>query len=336
MKHKKVIILVNLGTPDIPTVSSVRKYLREFLSDPRVIDIHPWIRFILVNFIIAPFRSFKSAKLYKRLWTEEGSPLLANSMKLCRKLSITAGNDYDVFPAMRYGKPSLTRLLNSLKEKNYLQIILVPLFPQYASSTTGSITANALRTVSEWNVVPDIRVIGSFYNKPQYVHAISSQLKDHDPGRYDHVLFSFHGLPLRQVYRMHQDIECSQFKCDQSITEQNRNCYRASCYHSARLIAAEAGLEQNKFSVAFQSRFTRKWLGPFTDDTIRELAQKGIDRLLVICPSFVADCLETIVETGHEYKKLFLQNGGKEFTLVKSLNDDDRWSKGLFSLILSK
>ena len=325
MKKRKALLVVNLGTPDKPRKKEVRKYLTEFLNDRRVIDI-PWLfQKILVNLIIIPFRVGNSTKVYKKLWTENGSPLLIYLNSLADKLQEKLGNEYHVYRAMRYGKPELSKTLEQLNHDRMDELILFPLFPQYASSTTGSIVEKMLSRVRKWEAIPGIRIIEQYYNHPGFINAFANRISQYNPEKYDHVVFSYHGLPLRHIRKIHpgnSGIDCS---CEKEMPASGSMCYKATCYETTRLLANKLNIPEDKYSVGFQSRLSKDWLYPFTDKLIEDLAKKGARRVLITAPSFVADCLETNVELGDEYRELFQEHGGEELTLVESLNDSDEW-----------
>ena len=330
---KKAVILINVGTPESPGRKHVRKYLTEFLNDRRVIDI-PWLaRKILVNLIIIPFRTGKSAALYQRLWTQAGSPLRIHLENLVKKLNAQGGEEYRFFGAMRYGSPSIKEILARVMDENFTQIILFPLYPQYASSTTGTVVGEALNIVRSKEVIPEIKTIVQFYDRQAYIDAFAARVREHDLSEYDHVLFSFHGLPERQIRKVHPGTGPGDCTCETSMPSHGRYCYKATCYETTRLIAERLGLPRERYTVAFQSRLSRNWLSPFSDDKVRDFAAKGMKNVLVVAPSFVADCLETTMEIGEDYRDLFLQLGGEKLTLVESLNDSDEWARAIGEMV---
>lgn len=331
---KTCVVLINLGTPDSPSVSDVRKYLREFLMDERVIDINPLGRWLLVNLIIAPFRGPKSAREYKKLWTPEGSPLLLHGIKVKDDLQKLLPENYTVEFAMRYQNPSMQSVFGRISKANYDRIVLLPMYPQNASSTTGSSLEKAMEIIRKWWVIPEIKMISQYYDHPKYIQAFCERGKKHRPDNFDHVLFSFHGLPERHVDKVYTDNRpCKDHHCETGIDEQNKFCYKATCYETAKQIADK--LQIKNYSVAFQSRLGKDpWLEPYADKTVELLAKQGIKRLLVFSPAFVADCLETTVEIGEAYKELFEQHGGEHLQLVESLNDHPLWVECLRDLVL--
>lgn len=331
---KTAVLLLNLGTPDSPGVSDVRSYLSQFLNDPRVIDI-PWLlRKILVNGIIVPFRAPKSAKVYKKLWTENGSPLLYHSNNVKELLQQELQNTHDVYLAMRYKNPSITSVLEEIRKKNYTKIIVLPMFPQYASASTGSALEEAMRIISKWWVIPEVRIISQYYNHPLYIKAFVDRGYQFDINQYDHVLFSYHGLPERQVDKVYDNDLCANHNCEKEVDEENKFCYKATCYETTRLLVNQLNIPQDKYTVCFQSRLDKKWLEPFSDKIVEECAKRGMKKILVFSPAFTADCLETTIEIGEEYQELFEEHGGEKVQLVESLNSHPLWIQCLKDLVL--
>lgn len=334
MSAKIGVLLINLGTPDSPSVSDVRKYLSEFLNDPRVIDI-PWLlRKILVNIVIVPFRAPKSAKIYKQLWTKNGSPIIIYGKSVKEKLQAALGSNFDVEIAMRYQNPGLDEVISHMQKKVYDKIIIIPLFPQYASASTGSAIEKAINLIRKWWVIPEINVISQFYDNEGFINTIVERSKQYNLNEYDHILFSYHGLPERQVDKVYNDGKpCSEHNCESEINEENKFCYKAACYATTRLLVEKLQIPKEKYTVCFQSRLDKKWLEPFADKVIIEKAKEGFKKLLVFSPAFVADCLETIVEIGIDYKELFEKSGGEKLQLVESLNDHPMWIETLKKLV---
>jgi len=327
------VILVNLGTPDSPALPDVRKYLFQFLNDRRVIDL-PWVlQKALVNLIIVPFRAPKSTKLYEQLWSPKGSPLLYYSEQVAVEIQSRLGDGSKIFNAMRYGKPDLKEVLNQVEKQIFKKIIVLPLFPQYASATTGSVIELVMKQISSWQTYPNIQIISNFHDHPAFVKAFAAQGAKYDVASFDHVLFSFHGLPLRQINKLHPGRDCLTCACAKETIPEGKLCYKAACYETARLIAAETGLSAKDYSVTFQSRLSKNWMSPFTDKVLIEKAKSGTKRILVFAPSFVADCLETKVEIEQEYGHLFKENGGEHLQMVESLNDSRIWIDGLEQMI---
>lgn len=333
---KTAVLLINLGTPDSPSVGDVRSYLSQFLNDRRVIDLPWFLRKFLVNVIIVPFRAGKSAKVYKKLWTDKGSPLLFHSQAMRDLLQTELGAQYDVFLAMRYKNPSIPYVLKDIHRGNYSRIIVLPLFPHYASATTGSAHEEVMRIVRKWWVVPEIEFVGQYYDHPLFIEAFVSRGQKFRIGDYDHVLFSYHGLPERQVDKAHAEGRCSDQVCAHEVNEENKFCYKATCYATTRLLATGLGISKEDYTVCFQSRLDQKWLKPFSDEVVRECAKKGMKKILVFSPAFTADCLETVVEIGDEYQEIFHDNGGDKVQLVESLNDHPSWIQCLKDLVVSR
>lgn len=339
MKAKKGVLLINLGTPDSPKVSDVRKYLDEFLMDGRVIDIGTIQRNLLVRGAIVPFRSPKTAKLYNEIWDKEkGSPLLYISELQAELLRKELGDDYQVELAMRYQKPSIEDALQRLKLALVDSIQIIPLFPQYASASTGSVIEKVMKLMATWHAFPRISIINQFYDNELMIEAFAANAQEKEPGKYDHVLFSFHGLPVRQLKNVDNSGKhgCAAPSCCAQITTSNKFCYAAQCHETARLIAAKIQLNKEKYTVCFQSRLGKDpWVQPYTSDVLVDLAKKGVKRLLVLCPAFVADCLETLYEVTEEYGQEFKKLGGEHVELVPSLNDHPKWIEALKQMVLA-
>ncbi len=329
---KTTVLLINLGTPDSPSTGDVRSYLGQFLNDPRVVDL-PWLlRKILVNLIIVPFRAPKSAEIYRKLWTEEGSPIVIHGERVRELLQEKLGEEYTVELAMRYKNPSIPDVLERIRKSNPDRIVVLPLFPQYASASTGSALEEVMDGVKRWWVIPEIRFISQYWDHPAFVRALIERGREYDWREYDHVLFSYHGLPERQVDKVYEDGLCADRDCEHEITPENKYCYKATCYGTTRLLAEGLGIPEENYTVCFQSRLDKKWLEPFADKLVEEHARKGAKKLLVFSPSFVADCLETTIEIGDEYQELFVENGGEKVQLVESLNDHPAWIEALAAL----
>ena len=335
---KTGVLLINLGTPDSPSTADVRKYLTQFLNDPRVIDINPIGRFLLVNAIIVPFRSSKSAKLYQHIWTNEGSPLLTNSNKMKVLLQKELGDQYVVELGMRYQNPSLEFALNKLKEAQVDKIIMIPLYPQYASSSTGSSVEEAIRLLKKWEVTPSFEVISKFYDNPDFIQACVEVAKKYDIKDYDHVVFSYHGLPERHIKKGSDHYgkgTCQLGSCCDKITKNNQYCYRANCFETTRQLVKHLNIPEGKYETTFQSRLDDKWIKPYSDKVVEQKAKEGKKKLLIFSPAFVADCLETIYEIGVEYDEIFKEHGGEKVTLVESLNDSPKWIDALKKMVLN-
>lgn len=332
---KTGVLLVNLGTPDSPSVPDVRKYLREFLMDERVIDIPYLNRWLLVNLIIALFRAPKSAAIYRKVWLPEGSPLKIYGLSNEAELQKALGDTYVVRLAMRYQNPSIPAVLKEFERLNLEKIHVIPFFPQYASATTGSVHQKVFETVSSWLTIPEIRFAGAFYDHPLLVEGfVNNARKYRAETQYDHFVFSYHGLPERQVTKAHFGKTCEEEGCARGLTETNYHCYKAQCYETTRLLAARLELAEGSYTTCFQSRLGKsEWIKPYTEDTVKTLREKGVQKVLAFSPAFVADCLETTIEVGEEYRDLFLEHGGTQWDLVESLNDSPLWIDLLKDLV---
>ena len=326
---KTTVLLVNLGTPDSPSVTHVRSYLSQFLNDPRVIDV-PWLlRKMLVNLIIVPFRAPKSAKIYKDLWTPEGSPIIIHGKKVKQLLQEKLGTEYTVELAMRYKNPSIPSVLEKIQKENPTKIITIPLFPHYASVSTGSAIEEVMDVIKKWWVIPELSFVSQYWDHPGFIEAFIERGKEYDWKEYDHVIFSYHGLPERHVDKVYNDGLCSDRDCLHEVNDENQYCYKATCYGTTRLLAEGLGIPEESYTVSFQSRLDEKWIQPFSDEVIAKKGQEGAKKLLVFSPAFVADCLETTIEIGDEYQEIFEENGGEKVQLVASLNDHPIWINAL-------
>ena len=329
---KKSLLIINLGTPDSPSYFHVFKYLRQFLSDEKVLNINPILRFILVNFIICPLRSFSSSKIYKKVWHDEkGSPLLYNTMKLKEGISKKLP-DVEVEYAMRYQSPSIKNAIEKMLLKNPDELIILPLFPHYAAATTGSVFKEVTKCLSDKWVVPKVTFINQFYDNNKFINAWVEEASKFDIASYDKVIFSYHGVPNSHVDNVYEDSMCADNDCELSITEQNKFCYKATVYETTKLLANRIDLHESKYEVAFQSRLTNKWLEPFTDKVLEDLPKNGHKKVLVFSPAFTADCLETIIEIGDEYQEIFHDAGGEILDYVPSLNYSDEWINAVIDI----
>jgi ferrochelatase len=336
------LLLVNLGTPDAPTPKAVRRYLREFLSDPRVLDINPVGRALLLHGVILRTRPKKSAHAYQSIWgrgVEEGvSPLLAWSRRLTAAVAANLGDTWRVALGMRYGNPSLASALDELQRYPLKKLIICPLYPQYASSSTGSSLERVMALVKDLPVVPPVTVVRDFFDDPGFIDSVAEvtreELATFTP---DHILFSFHGLPERHVKATDPTgAHClATPDCCARMCPANHACYRAQSHETARRVAERLGLVEGAWSIAFQSRLGRTpWIRPYTDEVLVELAKQGVRRLMVVTPSFVSDCLETLEEIGIRADEDFRQAGGSDFRAVPCVNAHPRWVKALSRLVL--
>lgn len=335
---KKGVLLVNLGTPDSPEVGDVRKYLDQFLMDERVIDINAFNRTLLVKGIIVPFRSPKTSKLYKEIWDENGSPLLYFSKIQAALVQEQLGEDYHVELAMRYQNPSISSALEKMKAGLVESIRVIPLFPQYASASTGSVIQLVMELLRKWATIPPVSFVSSFHDNDLMIETFAGHARKYQPETYDHVLFSFHGLPERQLLKCdHTGNYClKKENCCDSLNDTNKMCYSAQGYDTARLIAEKLNISRADYTVCFQSRLGKEpWVQPYTTDVLKKLAAEGKKRLLVFSPAFVADCLETLYEITVEYHEEFRTLGGEHVQLVESLNDDPKFIKALVEMARS-
>lgn len=335
---KKGVLLVNLGTPDSPEVGDVRKYLDQFLMDERVIDVNAFNRTLLVKGIIVPFRSPKTSKLYKEIWDENGSPLLYFSKIQAALVQEELGEEYHVELAMRYQNPSIASALEKMKANLVESIRVIPLFPQYASASSGSVIQLVMELLSKWATIPPVSFVSSFHDNPLMIETFAENAKKYQPETFDHVLFSFHGLPERQLLKCdHTRQYClKKDNCCDQLNDTNKMCYSAQGHDTARLIAEKMNISRADYTVCFQSRLGKEpWVQPYTTDVLKKLAAEGKKRLLVFSPAFVADCLETLYEITVEYHEEFKALGGEHVQLVESLNDDPKFIKALVELAKS-
>ncbi len=315
---RRAVVLINIGTPDAPTVPAVRRYLAEFLGDPKVIDLPAPVRWLLLRLIILPFRPKRSAHAYQQIWTPEGSPLMLNAQAQVAALQ-QALPDREVVLAMRYGNPGLPAVVAELRARGVRELTIVPMYPQFASATTGTTLERIEQLASDLKLT----VVPAFHGKPGFIEACAAQVRETVAASgAEHVLFSYHGLPLRQLKPV-CGAPCSPQPCP-ALGATNAQCYRAQCYATSAAITAAAGLTQA--STSFQSRLKgATWISPFTDEAVVALAQRGVKRLAVACPSFVADCLETLEEIGQRAAESFKAAGGESLTLVPAVNAAPRF-----------
>ena len=334
---KKGVLLVNLGTPDEPSRGAVYKYLKQFLLDPRVIDL-PWLqRNLLVRGIIAPFRSGSSSKIYKKLWTKDGSPIKIYGYSLQKEVQKILGEDYMVELAMRYQSPSIKSALKNLKDAFVDEIIVFPLFPHYASASTGSVLEEVMRLLSKELVIPPLKMINSYYDNEDMIQVFADNARKHDIGSMDHILFSFHGIPERHMTKADSTkAHClKKENCCSAICDANKFCYSAQCHQTAHLIAKELGLPKDKYTICYQSRLGKDpWMQPYTTDALKTRALAGDKSMLVFSAAFVADCLETTIEISEEYQEEWVKMGGKKLYLVESLNDNPKWINAVAKMIM--
>jgi ferrochelatase len=331
------VLLINLGTPDAPDTSSVRRYLREFLHDPKVIDINPVGRWLLIEGAILPTRPRKSAEAYQKVWTEAGSPLRVHSEALTAAVQARLGADVPVELGMQYGNPSIASGLQRLQARGVERVVVAPLFPQFATSSTGSSLEKLYRAAGALWPMPSLMTLPPFFDHPGFLDAFAQVARPQLDGFHpDHVLFSFHGLPERHMRRVDvSGAHCLQASgCCDRIVEANRYCYRAQCFATARGLSQRLKLTTEGHTVSFQSRLGRTpWIKPYTDVVFGELAKRGVKRLAVMCPAFVADCLETLEEIGLRGAEQWKAEGGEALHLVTSLNATGPWVDALGSML---
>lgn len=317
---KTAILITNLGTPDAPTPKALHRYLKQFLWDPRVVEVPRPLWWLILNGIILRFRPRRSAKAYATVFTEEGSPLLVHTRNqaaaLAEKLESQGHDNLIVDYAMRYGNPSIPEVLQSLFDRGARRLLVLPLYPQYSGSTTGStfdaISADFMKR--RW--LPDLRFISHYHDHPEFIAAAVNRIQAHweTHGRADRVLFSYHGIPLRYLH--------------------NGDPYHCECFKTSRLIAEALGLSDDEYLTTFQSRFGREeWLTPYTDETLKGLPDRGVKAVQIFCPGFSADCLETIEEIGEENREYFIEAGGERYEYISALNDRPEHIDALAALV---
>ncbi len=302
--NKTVVLLANLGTPGEPTPSAVRKYLAEFLSDRRVIRTSRWIWLPILHGFILRVRPKKSAKAYKKIWTEEGSPLLTITLKQAKALDARLGDEITVLPAMSYGQPSIKSVLDQIQSE-VENLIVLPLYPQYSTTTTASTIDAVAKVLKSWSKLPKLKLIGSYYNNADYIDALATSVINYrqQNGTGEILLFSYHGLPQEYI--------------------DGDEPYHDQCFKTTELVAEKLRLDQSEWKVAFQSRIgPKEWLTPYTDEVVREFGAKGMKKIDVICPGFAADCLETLEEIAMQNQEFFIESGGEELRYIPALNDN--------------
>lgn len=322
---KKGILLINLGSPRSTAVEDVKEYLDEFLMDEKVIDYRWIFRALLVQGIILKTRPAKSAEAYKTVWTDEGSPLIVITQKIQKKLQNKV--DIPVEIGMRYAEPSIETGIRKLVEKGVTEIVLFPLYPQYAMSTTETVIEKAEEVRKK--KFPGIRInyVQPFYSRDLYTDCLAESIREKLPENFDALLFSYHGVPERHIYKTDPTKTCNMNDCCSKDSHPSHAfCYRHQCFNTTDRVIRKLGLPKSKVIVSFQSRLGKdKWIEPYTDHTLETIPEKGIKNLAVVCPAFVSDCLETLEEISVEGKEQFMEAGGENFTYIPCLNDEDRW-----------
>ncbi len=310
------VLLVNLGTPEAPTARALRPYLRQFLGDPRVIEYPRLLWRLILDGIILNVRPRRSAKLYAKIWTDEGSPLMVISQKLAKKLQAAMGDDVKVVLAMRYGRPSIASGLAQLRQTNVNRIIILPLYPQYSATTTGTIFDDVFDVLQTWRWVPEIRTVNNYHDNPLYIQALADSVRDfwEENGSSQRLILSFHGIPKEYA--------------------QKGDPYPVYCCQTAQRLAATLDLDKDAWQITFQSRFgPQEWLQPYTDETLTAWGEDGLESVDTICPGFAADCLETLEEMAEENRDIFLEAGGKSYQYIPALNDSPAHVKLLANLV---
>lgn len=333
---------MNIGTPASLEVSDVREYLRQFLGDPRVVDLNPIVKWFVLNLFILPKRPKESAEAYSSIWDEErGSPLLFHSQDLAEKMRSLLGEKYDVQVGMQYCEPNVYTVMAEMRARGVDRLIVVPMYPQYASSSTGAAAEIVYKAAAKIYSTPYLHTVPAFYDHPAYINSYADIIRNvvgEGCEKFDHLLMSFHGVPQTHCERTDDTgLLCNKQKnCCATIVQANRNCYRAQSFASARRIAEACGIPEGKYSIAFQSRLSAAgpvWIQPYTDYEIVNLAKAGVKNLAVVVPSFTADCLETLEEIGIRGEEDFLEAGGESLTLIPCLNSDDTWARGLIEIM---
>ena len=315
--HKTGVLLVNLGTPERPVCPSLRNYLSEFLMDPRVIELPGLLRAILVKGIIINVRSHKSAATYREIWTEDGSPLMINTVNLGTKTANILGADFEVEVAMRYGNPSVLSKITALHNKGVRKIIVVPLYPQYSGATNGSTFDAVAKALTKQRWIPSLNFVSDYYQRESYIKAVGDSILAHwqQHGRKQKLIMTFHGVPKKYITR--------------------GDPYQSQCIHSAQAIADYLQLQDDEWKLVFQSRFgAEEWLKPYCDETLKSLPGQGIKSVDMVCPGFSAECLETLEEIEGENKEYFMEAGGEEYAYIPCLNDSDSHAELMKEIVL--
>ena len=334
-KTKKGIILINLGSPDSTKIADLKKYLDEFLMDERVIDKSWLFRALLVKGIIVPFRAPKSAEAYKKIWTDEGSPLIVYTKKLQQALQARVEEPVEI--AMRYGNPTAEDAYSALlkREPEIKEVVILPLYPHYAMSSYETAVEHMKEIFNQKKYPFTISFVPPFYNNESYLNALSENIRPFLEKKYDHILFSFHGVPGRHIRK--SDVtgcHCLQSEdCCETPSPAHQFCYRHQVRTTTRLVCEKLEIPTDKYSISFQSRLGKGWLTPFTDIRLAEMPKEGIKNLLILCPAFVSDCLETLEEIAMRGKEIFMLAGGESFTMVPCLNTNPLWVDAVESLI---
>ena len=331
---KYAVLLVNLGSPDSTSEQDVRKYLEEFLSDDRVIDSPKLIQQLVLHYFILPKRPKQSAEAYETIWTDDGSPLIVTSRNVQRLLQERIEEPVEL--AMRYGSPTIPDAIARLKERGIDRLLLVPLYPHYAMSSYETVVVRVMEEVAEQMPELVVETVQPFYNEPDYIEALYQSAKPYLESDFDHLLFSYHGIPVRHLTKADSSKAHCQIvpNCCETCSPVHSTCYKAQCLATTAAFAKRAGLSDDRYSISFQSRLGREpWLEPYTDQTLPKLAKDGKKRILVMMPAFVSDCLETLEEISGEGQELFLEAGGESFQAIPCLNEHPAWIEFLVSKV---
>ena len=332
---KRGILLMNLGSPDSTKVKDVRRYLNEFLMDERVIDVPYLLRLLLVKGIITVFRAPKSAEAYKEVWTDKGSPLVELTRQLQHALQQKVSEPVEI--GMRYGNPSPKAGFDKLlqREPGIEEVIAVPLYPHYAMSSYETAVEYAKEVYKKNGYTFSLKFVDPYYNKPDYIEALAASMRPHLQKEYDHILFSYHGVPGRHIRK--SDItgnHClATADCCDVASPAHAHCYRHQCFTTTRLVTEKLGIHKSKYSISFQSRLGKGWLQPFTDIRLEEMPKEGIKKLLILCPAFVSDCLETLEEIAMRGKETFMDAGGESYEMIPCMNVGEKWVEALEGMV---
>ena len=340
-RAERVLLLLNLGSPRAPTASAVRPYLRQFLTDARVLDVPTPLRWLLGGALIPLLRAPRSARAYAQVWTAAGSPLLVHTggfaqaaQRILDARSEKGGERWEVQWCMRYGRPGIAETMRGLRGRPLRELVVVPMYPQQASSSTGTALEQVLRHLARWPFHPaSVRVLADFHDADAWIEACARQAEPFDPASYDQVLFSYHGLPQRHIDRGPCAGACGAEPCPERLDISQRLCYRGACHGTTRALAKRLGLAEDAWRLGFQSRLGPGWLRPFSDELVVQLARSGSKRLLVLCPSFVADCLETLEEVAVELRRTFVAAGGERLDMVPAPNAEEAWAEGFLDIV---
>ena len=338
LEKKRAILLMNLGSPASTSVKDVRKYLNEFLMDGRVIDIPYLLRLLLVQGIIVPFRAPKSAEAYKTIWTAKGSPLVEHTRKLQQALQEIVDEPVEI--AMRYGHPSPYEAFEKILKRlpGVREVIAVPLYPHYAMSSYETAVEHAKKIHQENGYSFKLKFVQPFYNNASYLQALAERIQPYIHKEYDHILFSYHGVPARHLKKTDPTgCHCmGSENCCETASTAHATCYRHQCFATTKLVMEKLNIPKEKYSISFQSRLGKGWLEPFTDIRLAELPAEGIKKLLILCPAFISDCLETLEEIAMRGKEIFMEAGGENFEMIPCLNEEPGWVEALKEVVMAE